>query len=140
MAADGSYSVALTVRSAPTGRCGAEAEQLDRSAPPLALRSAACLSPRLGAGSSFINVPIGIVAALMTARLVPHVRHHQDTLIPDLFGGALLVLAVGSLALGLVQRPVWGWGSASTIISFVVAAVSAVAFILRSTRANEFEN
>jgi EmrB/QacA subfamily drug resistance transporter len=82
-----------------------------------------------------INVPVGIVAALMAARLVPHVRHHQDTLIPDLFGGALLVLAVGSLALALVQGPVWGWGSTSTITSFVVVAVSAVAFIVRSTRA-----
>ena len=79
-----------------------------------------------------INVPIGAIAALLAARFVPDVRHNHDTHVPDLIGGAFLILALGTHALGLVEGPVWGWSSTKTIASLVIAAISAVAFVLRS--------
>jgi MFS family permease len=82
-----------------------------------------------------INVPIGLTAALAAALLVPDARHNRETHIPDLLGGGLLVVAVGSIALALVQGPDWGWGSASTIIAVTVTLVSTGLFLARSARA-----
>ena len=82
-----------------------------------------------------INVPIGLAAAVAAVILVPDVRHSRETRIPDLLGGALLVVAIGSLALGLVQGSVWGWGSSRTVVAFAVAVVAAVLFLVRSARA-----
>ena len=82
-----------------------------------------------------INVPIGIAAAIATLRHVPDVRHNHETRIPDALGGALLVVAIGALALGLVQAPHWGWGSGNAIASFVVAVLAGVLFVARSARA-----
>ena len=82
-----------------------------------------------------VNVPIGLVAVLLTMRNVPDVRHNRDARIPDLLGGALLIAAVGALALALVKGPSWGWGATSTIVSFAVATIGMVLFLIRSGRA-----
>jgi EmrB/QacA subfamily drug resistance transporter len=82
-----------------------------------------------------LNVPIGVAALVAAAVLVPHVRHGSDTAVPDLLGGFLLMLAVGALALGLVQGPAWGWSSARAVAAFAVALVAALAFVWRSKRA-----
>jgi EmrB/QacA subfamily drug resistance transporter len=82
-----------------------------------------------------INVPIGVAAATAALILVPDVRHNHETGIPDLVGGALLILAIGALALALVQGPRWGWGSAATIIAFATAVLSTGLFLARSSRA-----
>jgi EmrB/QacA subfamily drug resistance transporter len=82
-----------------------------------------------------INVPIGLAAAAAAVVLVPDVRHNRETRIPDLLGGVLLIGAVGSIALALVQGPVWGWGSAATIASFAITALSTGLFLARSSRA-----
>jgi EmrB/QacA subfamily drug resistance transporter len=79
-----------------------------------------------------INVPIGLLAMVLTARYVPDVRHDHETRIPDLLGGALLIAAVGTIALALVQGPGWGWSSAATIGCFAVAILATGLFILRS--------
>ncbi|MFD3453208.1 MFS transporter [Streptomyces sp. NPDC058691] len=81
-----------------------------------------------------LNLPIGIAALVLAARLLPRGRQAGAARMPDLPGGALLAVAIGSLALGLVQAPVWGWGAAPTIGSFAVAAVALVLCLLRSAR------
>ncbi|WP_327365280.1 MFS transporter [Streptomyces sp. NBC_01217] len=81
-----------------------------------------------------LNLPIGIAALFMAARLLPGGRQGTDTRLPDLFGGALLVVAIGSLALGLVQGPEWGWGAAPTVGGFAVAAAALALCLLRSAR------
>lgn len=81
-----------------------------------------------------LNLPIGIAALLLAARMLPRGRQTGGARMPDLPGGALLAVAIGALALGLVQAPVWGWGAAPTAASFAVAAVALVLCLLRSAR------
>src|SRR5829696_8837635 len=55
-----------------------------------------------------VNLPIGI-AALAAGRRLPSPPVGRTAGRPDLLGSLLAVAAVGSLALGAVQGPVWGW-------------------------------
>jgi Major Facilitator Superfamily len=82
-----------------------------------------------------INVPLGVTAAIAATSFVPDVRHHSTIKLPDVVGGALLILSIGALALGLVQGSEWGWGSAGTLGSFAVAIVGALLFVARSLSA-----
>jgi EmrB/QacA subfamily drug resistance transporter len=79
-----------------------------------------------------LNIPIGVVAIAAAVRFVPDVAREVGARLPDLFGGVLLVLSIGSLALGLVKAPNWGWSGAATVASFLVAAVALLAFLWRS--------
>ena len=81
-----------------------------------------------------VNIPVVIAAVVLAVKLVPNTKHEQDVRFPDLFGGLVLIVAVGSLALGLVEGPSWGWGSGRFIAAAVVAAVGVAGFILRSAR------
>jgi len=58
-----------------------------------------------------VNVPVGVAGLLTGARLLPADRPDRDGPLPDLAGAALLTLAIGSLALGLVEADDWGWAS-----------------------------
>ena len=82
-----------------------------------------------------LNVPIGIAAFVAAAFFVPALRHSIETRVPDLLGGVLLMVAVASLALALVQGPAWGWASGRTLAAFVIAVVATIAFVARSSRA-----
>ncbi|SOD70860.1 EmrB/QacA subfamily drug resistance transporter [Jatrophihabitans sp. GAS493] len=79
-----------------------------------------------------VNIPIGIVALIATVRYVPDSRDANRGPIPDLAGALLLVIAIGSLALGLVKAPSWGWLSADFITTMVVAALGLALFWYRS--------
>ncbi|GAA4736103.1 MFS transporter [Nocardioides endophyticus] len=81
-----------------------------------------------------VNLPVIIVAFALAAVYVPAVRHDQETALPDLLGGFVLVVSVGALAFGLVKSTDYGWDSAEVVGSFVIAAVALVAFIARSQR------
>jgi EmrB/QacA subfamily drug resistance transporter len=81
-----------------------------------------------------LNVPIGVAAFVAAIAFVPDVRTTIETRVPDLLGGLLLILGTGSLALGLVEGPDWGWGSASTLGTFAVTVVGIALFVVRSAR------
>jgi EmrB/QacA subfamily drug resistance transporter len=81
-----------------------------------------------------VNVPIGASALVSAALLAPNLKHSVETRMPDLLGGLLLILAVGSLALALEQGSSWGWGSSSAIICFALSAGSLILFVARSAR------
>jgi EmrB/QacA subfamily drug resistance transporter len=81
-----------------------------------------------------VNVPVGLVAIVAALRLVPDQRHEQDTRVPDALGAVLLIVAIGSLALGLVKGTDWGWSSGAAVTSFVIAGVALIAFLRRSSR------
>jgi EmrB/QacA subfamily drug resistance transporter len=83
-----------------------------------------------------INLPIGIAALIVAGMLAPGTRHSTETGVPDLLGGTLLMVGIASLALALVQGPVWGWGSGSALGAFAVAVVALAACIARSARAS----
>jgi EmrB/QacA subfamily drug resistance transporter len=83
----------------------------------------------------FVNLPIGIVTAVLTMRLLPDdrglgLRHGADLL------GALLL--VSSLMLGvyaIVETTTYGWGSAHTLGFGGAAVVLMAAFIARQATA-----
>jgi EmrB/QacA subfamily drug resistance transporter len=81
-----------------------------------------------------INLPIGVAALVAGLPLLPHARHNTEARLPDLAGGALLIVTIGALAFGLVQAPEWGWGSGSVVTGFAVAALALVLLVLRSRR------
>ncbi|MEA2470086.1 MAG: hypothetical protein QOE38_1085 [Thermoleophilaceae bacterium] len=81
-----------------------------------------------------VNVPIGIVLLVFAVRILRETREPSGTPAPDLGGAALLTLAIGSLAFGIVKSADWGWGDTRTLALLVAAALLLGAFWLRSTR------
>ncbi|HEX6663459.1 MAG TPA: MFS transporter [Gaiellaceae bacterium] len=84
-------------------------------------------------GSVFlVTLPLVAVALLMAIVFVPsHVNETTDTV--DHLGGALSVLVVGSLILGINFAPVPNQGTL-TFVLFAIAAATLVGFYLRERR------
>lgn len=81
-----------------------------------------------------VNLPVVLLALVGAARFVPNVKHDQNTRLPDAVGGALLIVGIGSLALGAVEGSSWGWSSARVVTAFAVSAFAVAAFFVRSAR------
>ena len=80
----------------------------------------------------WINLPIGLAAMMLAARVVPESRDERATGRPDVAGAALLAACVGLIALALVKAPVWGWGSAAFLGTLAGAVGCGAAMVLRS--------
>jgi NTE family protein len=80
-----------------------------------------------------INVPIGVVAAAATLKLLRESRSETPST-PDVLGAVLLAVALGALATGLVKGHEWGWGSARVLIAFAIAAAGFAAGALHAPR------
>ena len=96
---------------------------------------AATLGPTIGGllvtvswrGIFLINLPLGIIIAVAAVRILAESRDPDRAQRPDLLGSLLLIVAVGALALGIVEGGEWGWTSAGVIGSEAVAILAAVA-------------
>ncbi len=83
-----------------------------------------------------VNVPVGAIAlALILRGLHEDVTRHKHRI--DYLGAALLLASTGLLILGLLQGDSWGWGSAAGITTFVLAALTGVAWVIVEQRAAE---
>jgi EmrB/QacA subfamily drug resistance transporter len=82
----------------------------------------------------WINLPVGLVAVLLAARVVPESRDEHVRGRPDLIGAVLLAASVGLVALALVKAPAWGWDSAGFIGLLAAAVASGAAMVYRSHR------
>jgi EmrB/QacA subfamily drug resistance transporter len=82
----------------------------------------------------WINLPVGVAAILLAARIVPESKDERVQGRPDLLGAVLLAGAVGMFALALVEAPDWGWSSAGFILLLLASVVSGVGLVLRSQR------
>jgi EmrB/QacA subfamily drug resistance transporter len=80
----------------------------------------------------WINLPVGLVAILLTSRVVPESKDENTTGRPDVAGAALLAAAVGLIAFALVKAPVWGWGSAAFLGTLAGAIACGAAMVARS--------
>ena len=80
----------------------------------------------------FINVPVGIFGLIASVRLLVESRSETPEPTPDLLGIPLLIGAIGSLSLGIVQTSEWGWGDTKTLAAFAASAVIGAVFIFRS--------
>lgn len=75
----------------------------------------------------WINVPIAIIAILLTLRAKPDDTRRPAPL--DYRGAALFALGIGLLVLGLQQSSIWGWDDVKTIGSIALGAALTVAFV-----------
>src|SRR5580692_13049371 len=82
----------------------------------------------------WINLPVGLAAVLLAARVVPESKDDHVRGRPDLLGAGLLAAAVGLVALALVEAPNWGWGSAGFIALLVASLACGAAMVARSRR------
>jgi EmrB/QacA subfamily drug resistance transporter len=81
----------------------------------------------------FVNLVIAI-GVLPARRLLRETRDSDSATMPDLLGAAMLVVAVGALALGIVKAPDWGWTSDRVLAAWSVAAIFMTACAVRSAR------
>ena len=76
-----------------------------------------------------INVPIIIVALVAGHFVVPKSRDPEHASF-DPLGAVLSTVGIVALVYGLIEAPDHGWGSPATLLSFAVAAVVLVGFVL----------
>ncbi|MEO3782637.1 MFS transporter [Actinocorallia sp. B10E7] len=81
-----------------------------------------------------INLPVGILAFAAALRLLPESRDDSIAGTPDLLGGAVIAVALGAAALGLVKGESWGWADALTVSSFATAILGLAFLAVRMAR------
>jgi EmrB/QacA subfamily drug resistance transporter len=80
-----------------------------------------------------VNVPIGVVALVVVARVLqlPHVRREHRI---DYPGAAALIVGVVPLLIIAEQGRAWGWGSARAVLCYLVGVVGLALFVLAERR------
>lgn len=68
-----------------------------------------------------VNVPVGLVALVVGARVLREARE-PDAARPDALGAVLLAAGVAALVGGVVQGPEWGWGDPRVIGAWLLSA------------------
>jgi EmrB/QacA subfamily drug resistance transporter len=92
------------------------------------------LTDSIGWRSIFwVNVPIGVIAIVLTARYVPESRAPRPRRV-DAVGQILVITLLASVTYGIIEGPAAGWVSVRTIGVFAVALVSLLT-LLRYERA-----
>ena len=77
----------------------------------------------------FVNVPIGVVCALLAPRLLAESRAEVETRSFDLPGAVTVTAGLALLVYALVDAVNVGWGSAATLAKIAAAGVLLVAFV-----------
>jgi EmrB/QacA subfamily drug resistance transporter len=83
----------------------------------------------------WINVPVAIVALVLTAKAKPKQEPHPAPI--DYRGAVLVSLGMGIAVLGLQEAGVWGWADPRTIGCIVVGLVLLAGFVLYQLRATD---
>ena len=81
-----------------------------------------------------VNVPIGILAFVGAVLFVPRSDHRETGPWPDVPGALLLAFGIGSLSLGLVKGPDWGWFAGRELLVFAITIAAVALFVFRSAR------
>jgi EmrB/QacA subfamily drug resistance transporter len=84
----------------------------------------------------FINVPVGVIAFILSFRLIPESKDETAERSFDVAGAVTATAGLMTLVFAIVKAQSQGWTSVRTIGEFVVAVVLLVAFVvieLRST-------
>ena len=76
-----------------------------------------------------INVPIGLVAMIVVARVLhlPHIRHDHRI---DWWGAAALIVGIVPLLIVAEQGREWGWGSPQALTMMALVVIGITAFIV----------
>ena len=82
-----------------------------------------------------VNLPIGIIAILLTIKYVPNPISNQthscasEKIGLDIPGQTLLIVAITALAFGFIEASNFGWFSIPIFISFAIFLISALSFL-----------
>jgi EmrB/QacA subfamily drug resistance transporter len=80
-----------------------------------------------------VNLPIGIMAIVAGARLLPSAPGDRGPM-PDGIGSVLLTGSVGATVLALVNGNSWHWGSVRVVGLLIGSAAAFALFLVRSAR------
>lgn len=81
----------------------------------------------------FVNIPVGIVGAILAVRYVPNTKPPKGQRF-DIVGALLMSVALFSLSLALTLGQEAGFGSPRIVTAFVVSAFAAIAFVIVELR------
>jgi EmrB/QacA subfamily drug resistance transporter len=81
----------------------------------------------------WINVPIGLVAVILTALFVPESRAPRPRRV-DPLGQVLVIVALASLTYAIIEAPSAGWSSMQTIGLFVLSAFALATLVVHEPR------
>ena len=84
----------------------------------------------------FINLPVAIVAVVVTLFATHESRDETATREVDFPGIATLTIGLTALVLALVEANAWGWGSPQIIGLFALAVVGLTAFVVIERRSH----
>ena len=77
----------------------------------------------------YLNVPIGIAAMIVVARVL-HLPHHRVNHRIDWPGAVSLIIGLVPLLTVAEQGRAWGWDSGRAILCYVIGAIGLVAFVI----------
>ncbi|MGV9703117.1 MDR family MFS transporter [Streptomyces sp. NPDC003483] len=83
-----------------------------------------------------INVPIGIVALIVVAKVL-HLEHNRREHRIDFAGALSLMVALVPLLIVAEQGRTWGWGSTSSVVCYVIGVLGVVSFLFAEHRAGD---
>ncbi len=81
-----------------------------------------------------INVPIGILAIIVTQAVVTESKDTTGDVATDIPGTVLITGAIASLTYGLIEAGERGWNDSLILAAFAIAAILAVAFVWVESR------
>jgi EmrB/QacA subfamily drug resistance transporter len=82
----------------------------------------------------FVNVPIGLICAMLAPRLIPESRVETDRRTFDVPGAVTITAGLALLVYALVDAVNAGWGSTATLTRLAGAAALIVAFLVIESR------
>ena len=82
----------------------------------------------------FVNVPIGLIAALLAPRTLAESRAEDGTTTFDLPGAVTVTAGLSLLVYTVVDTASVGWGSTATLLRLAGAAVLLIAFVVIELR------
>ncbi len=85
----------------------------------------------------WVNVPIGIIAALLAPRLLVESRRESDLRHFDAMGAVTVTAGLSLLVFALVDTINAGWGSTQTLMLLAIASVLLVSFIFIELRSKD---
>jgi EmrB/QacA subfamily drug resistance transporter len=84
----------------------------------------------------YINIPVGILAFVFAARLIPESRAEGERRTFDVAGAVTVTAGLIALVYAIVRTSVVGWTSAETLVTAAVAVALLVAFVLIEQRSS----
>ncbi|MEI7745682.1 MAG: MDR family MFS transporter, partial [Chloroflexota bacterium] len=85
----------------------------------------------------YVNVPIGIVALIVIARLLPTVKRPNASRNLDFLGGGVFIVAVSSLLIGLTNKQTADWGSFEVGGLIAIGLLVGLVFVFVESKAKE---